>query len=235
MRQFCREGAVIAEIGAHTVPLARTVGPKGRVVAYEPQPIIFQNLCANLALNGLVNVFAYNAGCADEPGTLVFPPIRYDVEGNFGGFELAGLPEVDIGQPVPVVRFDDEFRLPRLTLLKIDVEGMERQAIDGAAATIARYKPAMYVENDRPWFSQALIERLWDLGYQLWWHIPQLFNPENFRGNEANIYGTTCSFNMLCVHRDSAINVEGMVEITDATDHPLKDVLKRPEDAAPTT
>ena len=50
-----------ADIGALTVPLARAVGPAGRVLAFEPQPTVFQNLCANLALNDLLHVQAFNA------------------------------------------------------------------------------------------------------------------------------------------------------------------------------
>src|SRR4030095_11726468 len=45
-----------ANIGAHTVELARMVGPEGEVHAFEPQRIVFQTLCANLALNQLTNV-----------------------------------------------------------------------------------------------------------------------------------------------------------------------------------
>src|SRR5437868_835956 len=42
-----------ANIGVHTIVLARLVGPQGRVVAFEPQRIVFQMLCANVALNAL--------------------------------------------------------------------------------------------------------------------------------------------------------------------------------------
>ena len=44
-----------ANIGVHTIPLARCVGPGGRVVAFEPQRIVFQMLCANVALNALTD------------------------------------------------------------------------------------------------------------------------------------------------------------------------------------
>jgi hypothetical protein len=47
-----------ANIGAHTIELARLVGPEGEVHAFEPQRIVFQTLCANLALNQLTNVNA---------------------------------------------------------------------------------------------------------------------------------------------------------------------------------
>ena len=57
--------------------------------------------------------------------------------------------------------------------------------------------------------------------YRLWWHIPGLFNPENYFGEQENIYGNVASFNMLCLPREQGAEAEGLVEITDATFHPL--------------
>lgn len=44
-----------ANIGAHTLWMARRVGPAGSVIAFEPQRAVFQTLCANMALNGMTN------------------------------------------------------------------------------------------------------------------------------------------------------------------------------------
>ena len=59
---WLQPGDVVVEAGANigpvTVPLARAVGPEGRVYAYEPQRLVFQLLCCNLALNELGNVVA---------------------------------------------------------------------------------------------------------------------------------------------------------------------------------
>ncbi len=44
-----------ANIGAHTVWMARAVGPTGRVIAFEPQRSIFEMMCANLAINAIGN------------------------------------------------------------------------------------------------------------------------------------------------------------------------------------
>jgi len=54
-RQLVQPGWSILDIGAnmgaHTIALARLVGPTGKVLSFEPQRIIFQALCANVALN----------------------------------------------------------------------------------------------------------------------------------------------------------------------------------------
>ena len=57
-RQLLRPGMtaldVGANIGAFTLPMARLVGATGRVIAWEPQRIVVQTLCANLALNAIL-------------------------------------------------------------------------------------------------------------------------------------------------------------------------------------
>ena len=45
-----------ANIGTHTLWLANKVGAEGFVYAFEPQRLLFQTLCANLALNSIQNV-----------------------------------------------------------------------------------------------------------------------------------------------------------------------------------
>ena len=72
-RQLVGAGDVVVEagsnIGAHTVLISRLVGDGGAVIAYEPQRIVFQTLCANLALNQCVNVVAKQkawAACPDR-------------------------------------------------------------------------------------------------------------------------------------------------------------------------
>ena len=78
-RQFIRPGAMVVEVGAnigtHTVFLAQHVTSSGFVVAFEPQRIVFQTLCANLALNNLTNVFCYQQAAGAKPGSLVVPPL----------------------------------------------------------------------------------------------------------------------------------------------------------------
>ena len=63
LRALVKPGDVVVEaganIGADTVPLARRIGERGAIFAFEPQRLVYQMLCANVALNGLSNVIAY--------------------------------------------------------------------------------------------------------------------------------------------------------------------------------
>lgn len=226
LNRYCCVGGVIVEVGAniggHTVNLARAVGPNGRVVAIEPQPIIFQSLCANLALNCLLNVDALNCGCAESHRTLALPRVDYASEGNFGGVSMREQSDASTFQSLVQPLDDIVDGCPRIDLIKIDVEGMEQQVLAGASRTIERFKPTLYVENDRPTRSKALIDAVHGMGYRAWWHIPPLFNPNNYYENTENLYPNICSYNMLCLHAQSVAHAPPeLEEVTEATRHPL--------------
>ncbi len=213
--------SVIAEVGAnmgaHTVRLAKHVGMQGRVVAFEPQPVMFQALCGTIALNSLMNVDCYPYALSSESGRLVIPSLDYRQQNNFGGISFET--PADQGLPVPLNRFDDVYLLPRLDLMKIDVEGMELSVLEGAEAMINKFRPVIYMENDHKDKSPALLQWLFDHDYRVWWHTPALFNADNFFQNAENVYGNICSLNVLAIRRDADTNI-GLTEVTDATVFP---------------
>ena len=198
-----------ANIGVHTVDLSRFVGPQGVVVAFEPQRIVFQALCANLALNSCANVRALQAGLGEAPGEIVVPFLPPDQHLNFGGLSLLG---ANAGESVPLMTLD-QLALTDLHFLKLDVEGMEVEALRGAARTIEAFRPLLYVENDRGDRSDELLGLLRSWNYRLYWHVTPLFSPNNFANDPENIFDTVASFNVLCVPNDRDITVIDMVEV----------------------
>ncbi len=212
--QICKEGAIMIEVGAnigtHTMALSALVGSEGRVYAFEPQRIVFQTLCANMALNSITNVEAFQVAVSNEESSIMIPDFDYAKENNFGGIELD---KFSHGRKVPKVKLDDFLELDRLDFIKIDVEGMEQGVIEGAAIMIEKFKPILYVENDRVEKSEELIETIKNLGYKIYAHNPRLFNPDNFAKNPDNIFGNIVSKNILCIHHDSPIKVEGFKAI----------------------
>jgi FkbM family methyltransferase len=212
-RQMAKPGNVVVEvganIGAHTVFFGRHVGSRGRVLAFEPQRVVFQTLCANVALNSLTNVECYQQAVGDLPGSVLVPQLDYTQENNYGGLELGNFTQ---GDSVPVVTLDS-LQLSRLNVLKIDVEGMEHSVLQGAQDTLARCRPILYVENDREDRSDQLIRLLDSLEYNLYWHTPPLFNPHNFAGNATNVFGQIISKNMIGVHRTVPQKLDGFPSV----------------------
>jgi FkbM family methyltransferase len=222
LERLCAPGdnviEVGANIGAHTVALAKRVGPQGRVVAFEPQRLVFQALCANVALNSLANVDCHWAALGRTRGRVGVPELDPGRPANFGGVSLAGLP----GRSVPCFTLDDFVSMPSLKLVKVDVEGMEQDVLAGGAKLLARHRPLLYVENDRVERSEPLMRAIDALGYRIYWHTPPLFDPHNPYGDREDVFPNVRSFNLLCVHRERAIEVAGCEPVADFTQHPLK-------------
>lgn len=201
-RQVLRPGDLVVEaganFGAHTVAMAQLVGAKGLVIAFEPQRLVYQAMVANVALNSLTNVVTLQAGLGAQPGTIKIPVLNPAKGHNFGGFNISNH---HAGENVPVQTIDS-LNLNRCRLIKADVEGMECEVLEGARNTIARLKPILYVENDRKEHTQRLIALIQSFGYRLWWHLPRMYNPDNFRGDRENLFGNIVSVNMLCLPQE---------------------------------
>lgn len=206
-RQTVKPGQVVLDVGAnigtHTLFFAGAVGSRGGVIAFEPQRLLFQTLCANMALNSITNVICRNNGVGVDSGIIRVPALDPEKVQNFGGLSLRGRTE---GEPVERIAIDG-LDLKRCHFMKIDVEGMEIPVVAGAKETILRHRPTLYVENDRKEYSDDLIRLISSLRYRLYSHRPPLFNPDNVAGNLTNVYSNIISKNMLCLPEESPVRV----------------------------
>jgi FkbM family methyltransferase len=196
-------------IGMHSVPLSKCCS-HGRVFCYEPQRVIFQVMCANLALNNCVNVFASQFAVGKENSILEIESSAYDKPWNYGAFSLTTgfSTEGHFGgsvtkEPVTVVRLDDEailHKIERLDLLKIDTEGFEVNVLDGAATLIQECKPFIFVENNRREHFDTLVANLMDRGYRCYWFCSRRGRENNFNRAFWMVQGH--DVNMICVSED---------------------------------
>eukprot|EP00405_Crypthecodinium_cohnii_P009558 CAMPEP_0206427050 /NCGR_PEP_ID=MMETSP0324_2-20121206/4782_1 /ASSEMBLY_ACC=CAM_ASM_000836 /TAXON_ID=2866 /ORGANISM="Crypthecodinium cohnii, Strain Seligo" /LENGTH=483 /DNA_ID=CAMNT_0053892201 /DNA_START=92 /DNA_END=1544 /DNA_ORIENTATION=+ len=167
LQSLCQLGDTVIDVGANvggfTVPLAERVGKKGKVYAFEPFRKIYQHLNANVALNGLTNVYAFNNALGTEVKELDihapdltywnFPSaIRVDEQYNRDdALKEANLRYEDELERI-YIRPLDSFRIEgKVSLIKIDVEFMELQVVLGARELIRKHQPVMWVENE-PFF-----------------------------------------------------------------------------------
>lgn len=146
------EGKVFLDVGAHvgqfTLLASRLVGPRGRVVSFEPDPMTHRLLCKSIARNKLTNVVAVRAALADVNAVQSF---HLSQARNIGANSLRPPAQgLDARARVPVEcwRMDDFLRrngIPRPDLVKIDVEGAELLVLDGARETLAGPDPPMLI------------------------------------------------------------------------------------------
>jgi FkbM family methyltransferase len=216
--QILRPGMTVVDVGAsvgvHTLTFAELVGRSGQVLAFEPQRARFYLLCGNLALNGYSHVSAFQAGLASTVRTLMAPAALSE------NVAWGGMPD-DQPQPaeqVPATTLDS-FGLLQCHLVKVDVEGMELDVLQGAAETLAKHRPVLYVANDQRSNSVELIRWLLDQQYRLYWHLPPLYNPHNYFRDSMNVFAGIVSANMLCVPTSLGANIKEFREITSPDDH----------------
>lgn len=160
-RQHFGDGVIAldcgANIGVFTVEWAKAMTGWGSVLAIEAQERVFYALAGNIAINNCFNARAIHAAADAQPGVIRIPSPDYLSPGTFGSLELRYSPDAEfIGQPidyseqslVPVRAVSiDSLALPRLDLLKIDVERMEMAVLAGARQTIRQHLPIIFVER----------------------------------------------------------------------------------------
>lgn len=220
LAQLIRPGDIVVDVGAnigtHTVFFARAVGEAGMVIAFEPQRLVHQQLCANVALNSFLNVHTLHLAAGEDTGVLAVPEYNPRLPYNVGGVPLQAQGE---GEQVDVVPLDG-LNLPHCRLIKADVEGMEEFVMRGAIGLLQTYKPALYLENESPIVpafkarSDRLIRFLDQLGYKMYWHVVPFFRPNNFAGNPENVFGNVLAVNMICIHEDVTQQAFGFEPVT---------------------
>ena len=185
---------IAAGIGAHTVPLARHVGPAGIIHAFESRRLTFQLLCANVALNGLENVHTYERGVSQ----------RFS-----NGTDTTTYPTMASAATIDALDFGN------CQLIRIDAPGNEENVLAGAEQTLTRSDPVVYLRNVSESQRPRIISWFRSRGFRMYWHSPRFFRSTNFRGQTDNVFGEMKSENILCVSNSTAIDVSEMQSVTE--------------------
>ncbi len=172
-----------ANIGAHTIEWAQHMSGWGEVLAFEAQERIFYALAGNITLNNCFNAKALWAAVGASSGSIGVPMPDYFKPSSFGSLEIRKTERTEyIGQQIDysenklqqtqMIAIDD-LGLNRLDFAKIDIEGMEMDALAGAEKTISLTKPQLIIEKIKSneeelskWLSDH-VYRIFPLGINL--------------------------------------------------------------------
>jgi FkbM family methyltransferase len=131
-----------ANLGLYALLLARLVGPRGRVHAFEPEPTLFQALQSNCRRNGADNVSPVNCALGATAGSVAF----YRSLFNSGDNRLGDLSWKGERLEVRLCRLDDVLPDRPIDFVKMDVQGYEFQVLQGATRLLAQGRPSVYFE-----------------------------------------------------------------------------------------
>jgi FkbM family methyltransferase len=218
------EGSLIIDIGAHTgdttVPMALAVGSKGKVIGFEPNKYVYKILEKNSKLNKeKTNIIPFCLACTKEDGDFTF---NYsDASFCNGGF-LSKIKsnkhrhkyELEISgrnlQKFLLKNFKSD--LSKLSLVKIDAEGYDKEIIKTIPDILYKYKPALMIECYK-YLNNSERNELFDLVKQFGYKLYYLDNFEQFDKldeiQRKNMYEKK-HFEILAVHSSKSClyNVE---------------------------
>ncbi|TSC88415.1 MAG: FkbM family methyltransferase [Microgenomates group bacterium Gr01-1014_16] len=138
-----KRGDVVLDIGAnigyHTLIAAEIVGNNGHVYAFEPDSKNFGVLKRNVEVNGYKNVILVNKALSDKNGV---GKLFLSTEDNHGDFRIFGSNDDRKSVDIELVRLDSFFgnHIPKINVIKIDVQGAEALIFKGASKTLKAIK-----------------------------------------------------------------------------------------------
>jgi len=175
-----------ANIGIHSLALARHFGPRIKIRAFEAQRPLYHMLCGTLALNNILSVTAHHNAVSTKTGdTITITLPDYNLPNNFGSFEVMP-PRLSDNQSmtrshaetVNTIALDEFDEI--VDLIKMDIEGMENQALIGAKKLFEKCRPAVFIEilkTDRDFVAEFFKTRGYQ-GFQVGGNLLAL--PHNF-------------------------------------------------------
>lgn len=211
--QFVADGDVVADVGAyigsHARAFSELVGKSGWVYAFEPRREIFDILLENCRGASYQNVMSLNRGLGAQSGFFD----RRDIGdmANAGAFSIYDDASVvaAVGE-IEVISLDD-VGLRRLDFIKIDVEGMERDVLDGGKETIRQLQPIVHAEVNSLQGGLPLLDWCRTHRYAMYCSLVSAFNPANFFGNTDNMFGNAVEVGALLIPVDRLPSIEAVL------------------------
>lgn len=140
-----------ANIGAHTLPLARLVSPQGRVYAFEPTDWAQAKLAANLALNPdlasrVTRVQTMLTDWENAAPTPLYASWPLTAASGVHPLHRGRKMDVAGANATTLDAFLRREGVTRIDFIKLDIDGFEIAALRGARETLRRFRPAMVME-----------------------------------------------------------------------------------------
>ena len=156
LNELCKPGWHVLDIGAnmgaHCLFMAKSVGMNGRVDAFEPASYVYNKLKYNAELNNLPQLHLHHVGTSDVSVECLKTKVYCSWPVDKTGVEdqVKSIPNVKVlDDEIKLVRLDDyldKFEPERIDLVKIDIDGNEIKFLSGGDETFKRFLPIIVFE-----------------------------------------------------------------------------------------
>jgi FkbM family methyltransferase len=144
--QYVTDFSVAIDGGAHVGTWSRLLSQAfQQVIAVEPAPDTFTSLSVNMTAFGCTNVVCRQVALGDSPGLC-----SLGLDAKEAARQNTGARHITAGQDIEIVGIDD-WNLPNVGFLKLDIEGSEPAALRGARQTLERCRPIVLFEDKSLW------------------------------------------------------------------------------------
>ena len=200
---FISPGSVVVDVGAfigtHARAFSEFVGVTGKVLAFEPRQATGIYLIENAKLSVIGNIRVINAALGATEKTVTVQSQCIEIFDNFGALTLEPLEgKNDLAEKVAITTLD-AYKLNRLDFIKIDVEGMELDVLNGARKTLEQCRPVIFAECNSLEAGMPLIKWCQANNYQAYGVLSPAYNQYNYAGNSKNIFGAAQETAMLLI------------------------------------
>jgi FkbM family methyltransferase len=210
-----RRGDTVVDIGAnagyYTLLFSHLVGPRGQVHAFEPVPPTFARLQANVRQAGRsANVILNNQAMADEEKeTELYLPGNDHGQAaltahTFGSWATEDSVRTFACRATTLDAYAERHGVDSLSFVKCDVEGAELLVLRGAAETIRRTRPLLFLEVSRHWAADFAYQPvdvarfLEELGYSRFFLVTEELTPLSDLSRNLDVRRLPDSANLLC-------------------------------------
>lgn len=159
VKKYYKKDSSILEIGANygqmSVVLSRYISEQGngRVYSFEAEPFVGEILKSNIAVNKCSNVQVILGAVFNKAGEkVIFPEPDLIKFPSYGSYGID--PQASTGREVETLTIDSLGIKDFISFIKIDIQGSDLFALQGAKETILKNKPAMIFEYEEQFQDQ---------------------------------------------------------------------------------
>lgn len=182
IKEIIPSDSIVYDIGANIGAVSLGFSKHFKSVhAFECQPVFCEIIRKNIEINNANNVTLHECGLGRVNDAIHIKPLILEEYDNYGALRLSASDDKEQNKVDVIIKRLDDMSLGQVDFIKIDAETMEPEIIRGSYATIARYRPILYVEANNSLSAMMIFEEAKIIGYDIFLHLSAAHNRNNYK------------------------------------------------------